>query len=64
MPHDVDLIILLAVGFGVALFFGYIAARLRLPLLLAISLPELLLVLILLVLKQIFILQTNLLNSV
>ncbi|EPD2409460.1 hypothetical protein ACR8M1_003951, partial [Acinetobacter baumannii] len=26
MPHDVDLIILLAVGFGVALFFGYIAA--------------------------------------
>ncbi len=31
MPHDVDLIILLAVGFGIALFFGYIAARLRLP---------------------------------
>ncbi|WP_336165959.1 cation:proton antiporter [Acinetobacter sp. 161(2023)] len=31
MPHDVDLIVLLAVGFGVALFFGYIAARLRLP---------------------------------
>lgn len=31
MPHDVDLIILLAVGFGVALIFGYIAARLRLP---------------------------------
>ncbi|UGQ29462.1 cation:proton antiporter [Acinetobacter calcoaceticus] len=31
MPHDVDLIILLAVGFGVALLFGYIAARLRLP---------------------------------
>ncbi|XZU78892.1 cation:proton antiporter [Acinetobacter baumannii] len=31
MPHDVDLIILLAVGFGVALFFGYITARLRLP---------------------------------
>ncbi len=31
MPHDVELIILLAVGFGVALFFGYIAARLRLP---------------------------------
>jgi len=31
VPHDVDLIILLAVGFGVALFFGYIAARLRLP---------------------------------
>ncbi|WON80114.1 cation:proton antiporter [Acinetobacter sp. UGAL515B_02] len=31
MPHDVDLIILLAVGFGLALFFGYIAARLRLP---------------------------------
>ncbi len=44
MPHDVDLIILLAVGFGVALFFGYIAARLRLPLLLATLLPELLLV--------------------
>ncbi len=31
MPHDVDLIILLAVGFGVALIFGYIAARIRLP---------------------------------
>jgi len=31
VPHDVDLIILLAVGFGVALFFGYLAARLRLP---------------------------------
>lgn len=31
MPHDVDLIILLAVGFGLALLFGYIAARLRLP---------------------------------
>jgi CPA2 family monovalent cation:H+ antiporter-2 len=31
VPHDVDLIILLAVGFGVALIFGYIAARLRLP---------------------------------
>ena len=31
MPHDVDLIILLAVGFGLALAFGYIAARLRLP---------------------------------
>lgn len=31
MPHDVDLIILLAVGFGMALVFGYIAARLRLP---------------------------------
>lgn len=31
MPHDVDLIVLLAVGFGVALFFGYLAARLRLP---------------------------------
>ncbi|NUF36399.1 cation:proton antiporter [Acinetobacter lactucae] len=31
MPHDVDLIILLAVGFGVALIFGYLAARLRLP---------------------------------
>ena len=31
MPHDVDLIVLLAVGFGIALIFGYIAARLRLP---------------------------------
>ena len=31
MPHDVDLIILLAVGFGLALVFGYLAARLRLP---------------------------------
>ncbi|WP_347454684.1 cation:proton antiporter [Acinetobacter thermotolerans] len=31
MPHDVDLIILLAVGFGLALAFGYIAARLRFP---------------------------------
>lgn len=31
MPHDVDLIILLAVGFGLALIFGYIAARIRLP---------------------------------
>lgn len=31
MPHDVGLIILLAVGFGLALVFGYIAARLRLP---------------------------------
>ena len=31
MPHDVELIVLLAVGFGLALIFGYIAARLRLP---------------------------------
>lgn len=31
MPHDVDLIILLAVGFGLALIFGYAAARLKLP---------------------------------
>lgn len=31
MPHEVDLIILLAVGFGAALLFGYLAARLRLP---------------------------------
>lgn len=31
MPHEVDLIILLAAGFGIALIFGYIAARLRLP---------------------------------
>ena len=31
MPHEVDLIILLAVGFGMALIFGYLAARLKLP---------------------------------
>lgn len=31
MPHDIDLLVLLAVGFGLALFFGYLAARLRLP---------------------------------
>lgn len=31
MPHDIDLIILLALGFGMALLFGYIAARLKLP---------------------------------
>jgi CPA2 family monovalent cation:H+ antiporter-2 len=31
VPHDVELIILLAVGFSLALVFGYIAARLRLP---------------------------------
>jgi CPA2 family monovalent cation:H+ antiporter-2 len=31
VPHDVELIILLAVGFGLALVFGYGAARLRLP---------------------------------
>ena len=31
MPNDVDLIILLAVGFGLALVFGYLAARARLP---------------------------------
>ena len=31
MPHDVDLIILLALGFGLALLFGFIAAKLRLP---------------------------------
>ena len=31
MPHDIDLIILLAVGFGAALLFGFIAARLKLP---------------------------------
>ncbi|RIL16522.1 hypothetical protein CYQ93_06825 [Acinetobacter baumannii] len=64
MPHDVDLIILLAVGFGVACFLAILPPDYDFPLLLAISLPELLLVLILLVLKQIFILQTNLLNSV
>ncbi|MBC7750383.1 MAG: cation:proton antiporter [Candidatus Saccharibacteria bacterium] len=31
MPHDVSLIVLLAVGFGLALIFGYLAVRLRLP---------------------------------
>jgi CPA2 family monovalent cation:H+ antiporter-2 len=31
VPHDVDLIILLAIGFSLALIFGYIFARLRLP---------------------------------
>lgn len=31
MPHNVDLLVLLAVGFSFALIFGYIAARLRLP---------------------------------
>ena len=31
MPHDVELIILLAAGFGLALVFGYLAARARLP---------------------------------
>jgi len=31
VPHNVDLIILLAFGFGLALIFGYLAARLRLP---------------------------------
>lgn len=31
MSHDASLIILLAVGFGLALLFGFIAARLRLP---------------------------------
>ncbi len=31
MPHEVDLIILLALGFGMALVFGYLAVRLRLP---------------------------------
>lgn len=31
MPHDANLIILLAVGFGLALCFGYLAARLKLP---------------------------------
>ncbi|GAC1377471.1 MAG: cation:proton antiporter [Aquirhabdus sp.] len=31
MSHDASLIILLAVGFGLALLFGYLAARLRLP---------------------------------
>lgn len=31
MPHNVDLIVLLALGFGLALVFGYLASRLRLP---------------------------------
>lgn len=31
MPHHIDLLILLAVGFGLALFFGYFVARVRLP---------------------------------
>ncbi len=31
MTHDASLIILLAMGFGLALLFGFIAARLRLP---------------------------------
>ena len=31
MPHHVDLIVLLAAGFGLALIFGYLASRLRLP---------------------------------
>ncbi|WP_111895244.1 cation:proton antiporter [Acinetobacter sp. MB5] len=31
MPHNVDLIVLLAVGFGLALLCGYVSARLRLP---------------------------------
>jgi CPA2 family monovalent cation:H+ antiporter-2 len=31
MTHDFSLIVLLAVGFGLALVFGYLAARLRLP---------------------------------
>ena len=31
MPHDVDLIVLLALGFGLALLFGFLAAKLRLP---------------------------------
>ncbi len=31
MSHDASLIILLAAGFGLALLFGYVAARLRLP---------------------------------
>ncbi len=31
MPHDVSLIAILAAGFGLALFFGYLAARMRMP---------------------------------
>ncbi|XID76087.1 cation:proton antiporter [Alkanindiges sp. WGS2144] len=31
MPHETDLIILLAAGFGMALLFGYLAARFKLP---------------------------------
>jgi CPA2 family monovalent cation:H+ antiporter-2 len=33
MPHDVSLIATIAAGFALALVFGYIAARLRMPLL-------------------------------
>src|SRR4249920_4083996 len=31
MPHDVSLIATIAAGFGLALVFGYVAARLRMP---------------------------------
>jgi CPA2 family monovalent cation:H+ antiporter-2 len=31
MPHDVSLIVTIAVGFGLALIFGFIAAHLRMP---------------------------------
>jgi CPA2 family monovalent cation:H+ antiporter-2 len=31
MPHDVSLISTLAIGFGLALVFGFIATRLRMP---------------------------------
>ncbi|MFM6988275.1 MAG: cation:proton antiporter, partial [Arenimonas sp.] len=31
MPHDVSLIAILAAGFGLAMIFGFIAARLRMP---------------------------------
>src|SRR3569832_1305369 len=31
MPHSISLITTIAVGFGLALIFGYLAARLRMP---------------------------------
>jgi CPA2 family monovalent cation:H+ antiporter-2 len=31
MPHDISLIATIAAGFGLALVFGFIATRLRMP---------------------------------
>ena len=31
MPHDVSLIATISAGFGLALVFGYVAARLHMP---------------------------------
>ena len=31
MPHNVSLIATIAAGFGLAIIFGYLAARLRMP---------------------------------